>query len=182
MYIQLYIQCIHTYTYMYIYIFTHTYICTYVYVYIHIFYIHRYIDTSIYIYICTYMIPISIYIYIYICMYVYVLNSGFWALRVLNSSLSNFLPWVHHCRRQWQPVRVPPPLPWALAQFQAHGLNFLGLQETRTDTGSWCQNQVRRLAGGRLNGQLGVLRFGWILISPMHIKQVDHVVAGDPTL
>ena len=102
------------------------------------------------------MIPISIYIYIYICMYVYVLNSGFWALRVLNSSLSNFLPWVHHCRRQWQPVRVPPPLPWALAQFQAHGLNFLGLQETRTDTASWCQNQVRRLAGGRLNGQLGV--------------------------
>ena len=47
-------------------------------------------------------------------------------------------------------------LAYVREQFLEHGLNFLGLQETRTDRTSALQSNVLRLAGGCEHGQLGV--------------------------
>jgi len=50
----------------------------------------------------------------------------------------------------------PGKLHYVREQFQAHGIHFLGLQETRTDEGSSCNGQVYRIASGSDHGQLGV--------------------------
>ena len=42
------------------------------------------------------------------------------------------------------------------AQFKEHRLNFLGLQEARTDAGSFLTDEVFRLATGHVNGTLGL--------------------------
>ena len=47
-------------------------------------------------------------------------------------------------------------LQYGRLQFQEHHLNFLGLQEARTEAGSFCTDQVLRLATGHSNGQLGL--------------------------
>lgn len=50
----------------------------------------------------------------------------------------------------------PGKLAYVREQFVAHHLNFMGLQETRTEMGSSLQQQVLRLASGDERGQLGV--------------------------
>ena len=50
----------------------------------------------------------------------------------------------------------PGKLHYVREQFQAHGLHFLGLQETRTDERSSFNGQTYRIASGSDLGQLGV--------------------------
>eukprot|EP00435_Cladocopium_sp_Y103_P050732 s1235_g15.t1 len=52
--------------------------------------------------------------------------------------------------------RTPGKLAYVRDQFRAHGLLFLGLQETRTARGSSQVDGVLRLSGGDLNGHHGV--------------------------
>eukprot|EP00435_Cladocopium_sp_Y103_P013990 s3230_g3.t1 len=74
-------------------------------------------------------------------------------------------------------------LAYVRSQFASHHLNFLGVQEARTDPGSSCQHGVLRLAGGGEGGHLGVelwvnlgQPFGWQGASPCHFHRSDFVV------
>ena len=50
----------------------------------------------------------------------------------------------------------PGKLQYVREQFQAHGLHFLGLQESRCDQGTSFQNHIYRIASGHHGGHLGV--------------------------
>ena len=50
----------------------------------------------------------------------------------------------------------PGKLQYVREQFQAHGLHFLGLQESRCDQGTSLQNHIYRIASGHHGGHLGV--------------------------
>lgn len=50
----------------------------------------------------------------------------------------------------------PGKLQYVREQFRAHGLNFLGIQEARTEPGTSLQDQVYRMASGHDGGHFGV--------------------------
>ena len=78
----------------------------------------------------------------------------------------------------------PGKLHYVREQFQAHGIHFLGLQETRTDEGSSFNGQTYRIASGSDHGQLGVeiwanLKQPFIQgDSPQCFKRSDFVVVS----
>ena len=74
-------------------------------------------------------------------------------------------------------------LDYVREQFIAHRLNFLGLQETRSDQSSSCQRQVLRLASGCENGHYGVelwvnlaQPYAWQGVRPVLFRRQDFVV------
>lgn len=54
----------------------------------------------------------------------------------------------------------PGKLQYVREQFQAHGLHFLGLQETRCAQGTSFQNHIYRIVSGHQGGHLGVDMIG----------------------
>ena len=76
-------------------------------------------------------------------------------------------------------------LAYVREQFVAHKVNFLGLQEARTECGSSLQHRVLRLAGGSDKGQLGVelwinlgQPYAWHGSKPSFFERTDFVVVS----
>ena len=82
----------------------------------------------------------------------------------------------------------PGKLAYVREQFRAHHLNFLGLQEARTERGASLTSGVLRLASGCSRGQLGVeiwanlqQPIAWQDQHPLFLERQDFVVvAADP--
>lgn len=79
----------------------------------------------------------------------------------------------------------PGKLQYVREQFQAHGLHFLGLQETRCEQGTSFQNQIYRIVSGHEGGHLGVEL--WVSLDQpyahrgrvsRHFKRSDFVVVS----
>ena len=79
----------------------------------------------------------------------------------------------------------PGKLAYVREQFRQHRINFMGLQETRTEMGSSFQQDVYRLAGGCSKGQLGIelwvnlgQPFAWCGKRPVQFEKQHFVVTS----